>query len=42
MLQQSKHKLMGAWVGISALSEACKNHMESLKPEDLEGDLCGR
>lgn len=28
--------------GISAVLEACKNYMESLKPEDLEDYLCGR
>lgn len=27
---------------ISAVLEACENHMESLKPEDLEDYLCGR
>lgn len=32
----------GAWVGISAVLEAFKNHMELLRPQDLEGDLCGR
>lgn len=40
ILQQSKCKLTGAQVGDLAILDACKNHMEPLKPEDLEGDVC--